>query len=207
MTKIKTKKTIQTTLSFATTQTTCKQCKFAYNFNDKHQSLVHSKLHNQLLNKFKISCPSCIISSTRETTCHLISISSSSKAQKEALVIYKFINSELGGPELALNWPQSVKMYALSSIADKHVVCAILIEPLNSAFNNKTMEKVACKFGVMLMWTHQSHRRKNLATILLDIIIENCLVKKNEIAFSQPTDQGKKLAESFSGENYRVYQG
>ena len=65
--------------------------------------------------------------------------------------------------------------------------------------------------GISRIWTSESSRRKGIAMDLLDCVVMNFIygmeMSKDELAFSQPTDSGKRLAQSFFGpdEPWHVY--
>ncbi|KAI9928020.1 N-acetyltransferase O1 (Establishment of cohesion protein 1) [Aspergillus wentii] len=65
--------------------------------------------------------------------------------------------------------------------------------------------------GISRIWTSNSSRRKGIAMDLLDCIVSNFIygmeIPKEQIAFSQPTESGKRLAQSFFGpdEQWHVY--
>lgn len=65
--------------------------------------------------------------------------------------------------------------------------------------------------GISRVWTSKSSRRKGIAMDLLDCVASNFIygieIPKEQIAFSQPTESGCRLAESFFGQpdGYHVY--
>ncbi|KAL4894268.1 ESCO1/2 acetyl-transferase-domain-containing protein [Aspergillus ambiguus] len=64
--------------------------------------------------------------------------------------------------------------------------------------------------GVSRIWTSGASRRKGIAMDLLDCVVSNFIygmeIPKEEMAFSQPTESGKALAQSFFGdEEWHVY--
>lgn len=64
--------------------------------------------------------------------------------------------------------------------------------------------------GVSRIWTSESSRRKGIAMDLLDCVVSNFIygmeISKDQIAFSQPTESGKRLAQSFFGsDEWHVY--
>lgn len=66
--------------------------------------------------------------------------------------------------------------------------------------------------GVSRIWTSESSRRKGIAMDLLDCVVSNFIygmeIPKDKVAFSQPTESGKRLAESFFGtDEWHVYEG
>jgi len=58
--------------------------------------------------------------------------------------------------------------------------------------------------GVSRIWTSKAFRRKGIAVNLLDCVMSHFIygmgIEKEEIAFSQPTESGKQLAEEWYGE-------
>ncbi|KAI2786685.1 hypothetical protein POX_g09073 [Penicillium oxalicum] len=65
--------------------------------------------------------------------------------------------------------------------------------------------------GVSRIWTSGASRRKGIALDLLDCVVSNFIygmeIPKDKIAFSQPTESGKRLAQKFFEENatWHVY--
>lgn len=65
--------------------------------------------------------------------------------------------------------------------------------------------------GVSRIWTSGASRRKGIALDLLDCVVSNYIygmeISKDEIAFSQPTESGKRLAHKFfeGEETWHVY--
>ncbi|BDD63292.1 N-acetyltransferase O1 (Establishment of cohesion protein 1) [Monascus purpureus] len=65
--------------------------------------------------------------------------------------------------------------------------------------------------GISRIWTSASSRRKGIAMDLLDCVVNNFTygmeIPKDRIAFSQPTESGRLLAEAFFGpdEQWHVY--
>lgn len=67
--------------------------------------------------------------------------------------------------------------------------------------------------GISRVWTSGSSRRKGIAMDLLDCVVSNFIygmeIPKSHIAFSQPTESGRRLAEAFFGSErqWHVYGG
>lgn len=65
--------------------------------------------------------------------------------------------------------------------------------------------------GISRIWTSGSSRRKGIAMDLLDCVVSNFIygmdIPKDQIAFSQPTESGCRLAEAFfgPGQQWHVY--
>ncbi|OOF98541.1 hypothetical protein ASPCADRAFT_204286 [Aspergillus carbonarius ITEM 5010] len=65
--------------------------------------------------------------------------------------------------------------------------------------------------GISRIWTSGSSRRKGIAMDLLDCVVSNFIygmeIPKEQIAFSQPTESGKGLAQAFFGnDEWHVYE-
>ncbi|KAB8236768.1 N-acetyltransferase O1 (Establishment of cohesion protein 1) [Aspergillus alliaceus] len=65
--------------------------------------------------------------------------------------------------------------------------------------------------GISRIWTSGSSRRKGIAMDLLDCVVSNFIygmeIPKEQMAFSQPTESGKALAQSFFGDDeWHVYE-
>ncbi|PWY67533.1 hypothetical protein BO70DRAFT_366266 [Aspergillus heteromorphus CBS 117.55] len=65
--------------------------------------------------------------------------------------------------------------------------------------------------GISRIWTSGSSRRKGIAMDLLDCVVSNFIygmeIPKEQVAFSQPTESGKGLAQSFFGnDEWHVYE-
>ena len=62
---------------------------------------------------------------------------------------------------------------------------------------------IPAKLGVYQIWTHKSHRSRKIAKSLLDIarnhFIFGLVVKKGEIGFSSPTEDGVRLGRGYCG--------
>lgn len=57
--------------------------------------------------------------------------------------------------------------------------------------------------GISRIWVHSQYRRKKVATRLLDCVRTNfiygCIIPRELVAFSDPTPDGKRLANSYAG--------
>lgn len=63
------------------------------------------------------------------------------------------------------------------------------------------IDPIAAHVGICQMWTHPSHRRKGIATKLIDVVRDTLIyglkIHKNHIAFSQPTINGFAFATKY----------
>lgn len=66
------------------------------------------------------------------------------------------------------------------------------------------------KCGVSLIWVAQSHRRKGIATALMNALKRNfmfgAILRNEDVAFSSPTELGKIFGKSyFKTPNFFIY--
>ena len=57
---------------------------------------------------------------------------------------------------------------------------------------------VECSFGVNRIWVSKSKRRSGIASKLLEIALKDVNCHRSNLAFSQPSEAGKRLAVSFT---------
>jgi len=62
------------------------------------------------------------------------------------------------------------------------------------------LDKMVC--GIARIWVHPDHRRSRIATKLLDCVRTNfffgIVIKRGDIAFSAPTDDGRRFAKNYT---------
>ncbi|KAK5967427.1 hypothetical protein GCK32_017462 [Trichostrongylus colubriformis] len=88
--------------------------------------------------------------------------------------------------------------------SSQYIGGVIVTEPLLSARCSTTGQIIRDDdpiVGVNRLWTHPAARRKGIASDILDIIrrwyFTGVLVPRNRVAFSDPTDDGKRFAEHY----------
>lgn len=83
----------------------------------------------------------------------------------------------------------------------------------NSACTNKEISQSISsatenhnKVGIRLMWVHCNYRRQGIMRTMVDVVRQHFIfgvfVDKNDITFSQPTEQGFQFAKSYLGKGY-----
>ncbi|KAH0790345.1 N-acetyltransferase eco [Histomonas meleagridis] len=67
--------------------------------------------------------------------------------------------------------------------------------------------KVICPLGIARFWVSPKHRRKGVATLLVDAArqTEKSNIPKCMVCFSEPTDLGMSFAKKYCGTNPFVY--
>ncbi|KAI3641519.1 hypothetical protein MIR68_000649 [Amoeboaphelidium protococcarum] len=131
------------------------------------------------------------------------------------------IQRDLGAVELSDEELRRAKVYLYvqecksdDAKSSRRIIGCCVVEPIVEAYKFKdyatqtrTVTKAAC--GISRIWTSAGHRRKGIASQLLSVVkitfaFAQVLTMK-DVAFSQPTALGQKLAESFD-QDFLVYQ-
>lgn len=133
---------------------------------------------------------------------------------RAALEIMHLVNEELNAPHDENDfWSQPEGQgKAFLYIKDDRAVGVITIEILDAArgrwmiYDSKSIvEHIRPNFalGISRIWVCRTQRNKGIATKLIEAARENTIYgkefKKWEIAWSQPTDSGGKLASAYNG--------
>ncbi|RWS03971.1 N-acetyltransferase ESCO2-like protein [Dinothrombium tinctorium] len=72
-------------------------------------------------------------------------------------------------------------------------------------------ESVPATCGVSRLWVHPNYRRQGIATVLLDVLranfLKDSIIKREDLAFSDPTVNGKDFAKKYTGKSrFLIYQ-
>ncbi|XP_070585801.1 N-acetyltransferase ESCO2 [Erythrolamprus reginae] len=150
---------------------------------------------------------------------------------KKADDICKLVDNELGFKHVVQTDPSQTKTYLFVS-NEKKIVGCLIAEPVKQAFRvlsepvtvesptKKSLEqqrawccstkpeKVFC--GISRIWVFRLMRRKHIASRLVDVMRQTflfgCYLSINEIAFSDPTPDGKLFAAEYCKvPNFLVY--
>ncbi|XP_077302618.1 establishment of cohesion [Arctopsyche grandis] len=123
-------------------------------------------------------------------------------------VLERVVNPQLGFA-VPLQSEKAYKIYLY--IEKKQIVGCLVAEGLMQANKSIREKDVECcstelypvKCGVSRIWTHKAHRRKRIATNLLNSMRANFMFGHvllcDEIAFSSPTAMGRSFAEKYFG--------
>ncbi|XP_068747981.1 N-acetyltransferase ESCO1-like isoform X2 [Montipora capricornis] len=133
--------------------------------------------------------------------------------------VRKVVDSELGFVADAPSGKTEAKTFLFISVR-KVVGCAVAVQidqgypvlpsPGESSTPEKQIAAWCCsttpqlaQCGISRIWVHSQHRRKKVATRLLDCVrmnfIYGCVIPRELVAFSDPTPDGKRLAKSYTG--------
>ncbi|KAL6727775.1 hypothetical protein Aduo_009623 [Ancylostoma duodenale] len=196
----------------------CKQCDMMYCIDSITEVAMHDKHHNKYsdVRSVKIS-PSqlniwlrreCCYPTNRGYVFRILPDSHSSLKRKTEHIIEDLVNTSVGFSSDLSIWGWDGRRTVWLSILTEgstHFIAGIIIaEPLKSAQysdSGKELHDGEPIVGVNRIWTHPTARRKGVASELLDVIrhryFTGTLVPKSRVAFSDPSDDGKKFAERY----------
>lgn len=193
----------------------CKQCDMMYTIESIAEVEMHDKHHNRYTDVAAVRISSsqlnlwlrreCNYPVSRGSIFRIVPDSRSSLKRKTEQLIEDIVNPSVGfSPDLSI-WGWDARRTVWVSIITEsltHCIAGIVVaEPLLSAQCSDTLETVRDDdpiIGVNRIWTHPSARRKGIASELLDVIrkryFTGVLVPRHRVAFSDPTDSGKRFA-------------
>jgi hypothetical protein len=209
--KITKKRTLQPTISFTEKQIRkikCKECSMEYRPSVPDDLKLHTKYHQS---KLTITFNNPQISNRIEKFKNFDIY----PVAKDSEIINK-VNNLLGGTHLELG-----QLFTLVACIGKTVHACVILEPVTNAFrivDNGNYDSLQCDqtklcectVGVSRIWVGEQSRRQGLAIKMLDVarltFRFGMEIDKSELAFSQPTPSGHKLAKRYFGRSdYLVY--
>ncbi|KAI8356372.1 ESCO1/2 acetyl-transferase-domain-containing protein, partial [Mortierella sp. GBAus27b] len=129
--------------------------------------------------------------------------------------VLQLVNKELGSVDFDPEQLDSCKVFLYISGRKKVIGCAIA-ERIKQGFciipsattDANAIDGTIC--GINRIWVSSHHRRRKIASRLLDAIrdrfIYACKLELSDLAFSQPTGDGKALARQYLGtDRFLVY--
>lgn len=203
----------------------CPDCYLFYNTHDKEDTQLHSKLHNERENalKYVSSKGEKLVQEYSDGKCIVIEVGIDSKQLvSKAIQVLDYVDSQLGiNNKNSTNQTtsnqklkDSTKIYLFVSLPVKKIVGVCMAEPIEKAFKIEYPSNSAKTFsynvakpetavcGINRIWVSVNARRQRIASRLLDCVRINFLYFKslqlNEIAFSDPTENGQALAKSYT---------
>ncbi|XP_060027807.1 N-acetyltransferase ESCO2 [Erinaceus europaeus] len=150
-------------------------------------------------------------------------------AIKKVEDVQELVDSELGFQQVVSKYPNKTKTFLFIS-DEKKVVGCLIAEPIKQAFRvlseQSSLESLNSKechrawqcsnvpepavCGISRIWVFRLKRRKRIARRLVDTVrncfMFGCFLSTNEIAFSDPTPDGKLFATKYCNTpNFLVY--
>nr|XP_014343157.1 PREDICTED: N-acetyltransferase ESCO2 isoform X2 [Latimeria chalumnae] len=212
---------------------TCKSCGMIYTANSPEDAVQHTQYHRRFLEGIKYVGwkKEHVLAEYWDGKIIVILPDDPKYAIKKAEDVREIVDNELGFKQVALSCPSKSKIYMFVSTEKKVVGCLIaeqikqafkvLSEPvLDESINHEIQEhhrawccstkpeSAIC--GVSRVWVFSLYRRKGIASRMLDTVrntfIYGSFLNKDEIAFSDPTPDGKLFATTYCGTpNFLVY--
>ncbi|XP_062857092.1 N-acetyltransferase ESCO2 [Trichomycterus rosablanca] len=207
--------------------TTCGSCGMLYSADSPEDNFQHTQFHQRFLDTIKFVGwkKERVVAEFWDGKIILVLPDDPKYATKKAEDVRRVADSELGFQQISLSSPGSAKTYLFID-SDKMVVGCLVAEPVRQAFRvleqpekQKDMtrddfmerhrawccstvpERAIC--GVSRIWVFSLMRRKGIGTRLLDTVRSSFMygspLTKEEIAFSDPTPDGKLFATKYCG--------
>lgn len=202
----------------------CDECGLVYSVHEPEDEMIHQSFHNSLqVLKFNGWNDETVVSYVPEwdVTGRIIAVStiaSKSKLQK----IYQVL--EVVDRDLGFVKPHKLIMGSMVylAVARSLILGVCVAQPLRSAnrlltiqgiqgpIDCCTMEAYPVMCGISRIWVSPKFRRRGIAHMLLKAtkshFIFGHVMPYDEIAFSSPTEEGKRLAEAVTGrKDFLIY--
>uniref|UniRef100_A0A672S1D5 N-acetyltransferase ESCO2-like n=1 Tax=Sinocyclocheilus grahami TaxID=75366 RepID=A0A672S1D5_SINGR len=205
--------------------TTCESCGMLYSTDSPEDNFQHTQFHQRFLDTIKFVGwkKERVVAEFWDGKIILILPDDPKYATKKAEDVRRIADSELGFQQITLSSPSSAKTYLFIN-SDRMVVGCLVAENIRQAFRvleeqekpkdmskedfmehhrawccSTVPEKAIC--GVSRIWVFSLMRRKGIATRLLDTVRTTFMygshLTKEEIAFSDPTPEGKLFATKY----------
>lgn len=208
----------------------CSECCITYDQNDKEDSQLHAKIHNEkdIVLKYSTLKGEKTVQEYSDGKCIVIETGIDSKQLvNKAIQILDYVDNQLGigsnkNNEIATKLKESTKIYLFYSNSCKKIVGVCIAEPIDKAYKIEYLNTDGCTFtmneskcekaicGINRIWVASHMRRQRVASRLLDCVRINFLyfrsLNLNELAFSDPTEFGRSLAKNyFQTESFLIY--
>ncbi|XP_063156355.1 N-acetyltransferase ESCO2 [Candoia aspera] len=213
--------------------TTCKSCGMVYSAANPEDEAYHLQYHQRFIEGIKyVSWKNeHVVAEFWDGKIVLILQNDPKHVIKKADDVRKLVDNELGFKQVVQTYPSQTKTYLFVS-NEKKIVGCLIAEPVRQAFRvlsepetvesptknslehqrawccSTKPEKVYC--GISRIWVFSLMRRKCIASRLVDVMRQTfsfgCYLSINEIAFSDPTPDGKLFAAKYCKvPNFLVY--
>ncbi|KAI2652176.1 N-acetyltransferase ESCO2 [Labeo rohita] len=198
--------------------TTCGSCGMLYSTDSPEDNFQHTQFHQRFLDTIKFVGwkKERVVAEFWDGKIILVLPDDPKYATKKAEDVRRIADTELGFQQITLSSPSSAKTYLFIN-SDRMVVGCLVAENVRQQEKPKDMnkedfmehhrawccstvpEKAIC--GVSRIWVFSLMRRKSIATRLLDTARTTFMygshLTKEEIAFSDPTPEGKLFATKY----------
>ncbi|WBW73299.1 mitotic cohesin N-acetyltransferase/DNA polymerase eta Eso1 fusion protein [Schizosaccharomyces osmophilus] len=208
-------------LDLGSTTVTCPECLMEYNKASEEDVDLHSRFHSRTLGGISLCMQTEPIKrlsySVNGDSIYMITAESSLLDQKKAEEALNFVNEELSGEPMETIGIDKYSIFLFMS--GRKCLGLLLAERINSAYviSEKEDEKTFFSsavyikenklqrgflLGVSRIWVTPSRRKQGIARALLDCatsyFIYGYKISNKEIAFTQPSESGKRFILSWS---------
>ncbi|CAG8467749.1 12355_t:CDS:10 [Cetraspora pellucida] len=210
---------------------TCPECHMLYSRGTVEDEVVHAKYHKAVVRgitytSYKHEIMLKQFPDDNSRVMMLIYDQSNPFEKRKILQILNVIDTELNSIELSEQKLDQCKIY-LYVTDKKKVEGCVIAEPITRAYrisrsdDSTQVEKmqvgtsnngsavfcftkpIQAVCGINRIWVSRPHRRKGIATKLLNVVREKfmygCILKPSDLAFSQPTGDGQAFAAHYTG--------
>ncbi|KAM7143122.1 N-acetyltransferase ESCO2 isoform 2-T2 [Molossus nigricans] len=211
--------------------TMCKSCGMIYTASNPEDELQHVQHHHRFLEGIKYPGwkKERVVAEFWDGKIVLVLPHDPSYAIKKVEDVQELVDSELGFQQVVPRCPDKTKTFLFIS-DEKKVVGCLIAEPIKQAFrvlseptgaespSSKECHRawqcsnvpVPAVCGISRIWVFRLKRRKRIARRLVDTLrnrfMFGCFLSIDEIAFSDPTPDGKLFATKYCNTpNFLVY--
>ncbi|KAM4529867.1 N-acetyltransferase ESCO2 isoform 2-T2 [Fundulus diaphanus] len=205
--------------------TTCSSCGMVYSADNPEDNFQHTQFHQRFLDSIKYVGwkKERVVAEFWDGKIILVLPDDPKYAVKKAEEVRRIADNELGFQQVTLSRPAQSKTFLFIN-TDRLVVGCLVAEPIRQAYrvleqpdHNKDMTKddfmerhrawccstvpepALC--GISRIWVFSLARRQGIATRMLDTVrstfVYGSYLTKEEIAFSDPTPDGKMFATKY----------
>ncbi|XP_029281847.1 N-acetyltransferase ESCO2-like isoform X2 [Cottoperca gobio] len=206
--------------------TTCSSCGMVYSAENPEDNFQHNQFHQRFIDSIKYVGwkKERVVAEFWDGKILLVMPDDPKYAIKKADDVRHVADSELGFQQVTLSRPTQAKTYLFIN-TERMVVGCLVVEPIRQAYRvleqaeqHKDMtkddfmerhrawccstvpEQALC--GISRVWVFSLARRQGIATRMLDTVRSTFMygshLTKEEIAFSDPTPDGKLFATKYS---------
>ncbi|XP_029416994.1 N-acetyltransferase ESCO2 isoform X2 [Nannospalax galili] len=206
--------------------TLCKSCGMIYTVSNPEDEMQHLQYHHRFLEGITYMGwkRERVVAEYWDGKIVMVLPRDPSYALKKVEDVQELVDHELGFQQVVTKYPNKTKTFLFVS-DEKKVVGCLIAEPISQAFRvlsepnaskecsrawqcSDVPEPAVC--GISRIWVFRLKRRKRIARRLVDTVrncfMFGCFLNTNEIAFSDPTPDGKLFATKYCNTpNFLVY--
>lgn len=199
----------------------CKTCNMLYTKGEYFDEGHHRQYHDMFVNSIKFSgWKNERIVRYFESGAKIIAVKPSDPKYMLRKIddLFSIADLELGIGQNVYSSLKPTSIFLIYVTVDKRIggfVSAHEIDKANEVINDEGLvdesKSLPAEIGITRLWVHSNYRRMKIASEMLDTLrarfIPNRIIPKSGIAFTDPTDDGKKFVQNYTGNsNLLVFQ-